>query len=55
MANLMEYMRARISFCLFKSVLISLRGIRGRRSNTTIAISDVSFNLIPNMPEYDGH
>ena len=54
-AEVIEYMRTRIRFNLLKSILVSLRGIRGKRRNASRELSDVSFNLIPNMPDYDGH
>ena len=47
-ADVLNYIRTRLRFCLLKSVLISIRGIRGRRSmkEKTSPISTLSFNLI---------
>lgn len=46
-ADVMNYMRTRLRFCLLKSVLMAIRGVRGRqmKENTT-PISNLSFNLL---------
>ena len=47
-ASVVNYIRTRLRFCLLKSVLTSIRGIRGRsdtRENIS-PISTLSFNLI---------
>ena len=42
-----NYIRTRLRFCLLKSVLTSVRGVRGKTLNDRIApISSLSFNLI---------
>ena len=42
-----NYIRTRMRFCLLKSVLTSVRGVRGKTLNDRIApISSLSFNLI---------
>ena len=42
-----NYIRTRLRFCLLKSVLMSIRGIRGRSDREKIVpVSMLSFNLI---------
>ena len=42
-----NYIRTRLRFCLLKSVLTSIRGVRGKNSDKNIApVSTFSFNLI---------
>ena len=43
----LKYIRTRLRFCFLKSVLIAIRGVRGKimKENTT-AISSLSFNFI---------
>ena len=42
-----NYIRTRLRFCLLKSVLTSIRGVRGKSTRENIApISTLSFNLI---------
>ena len=46
--DVMSTMRTKLSFALLKSVLVSVRGSRGKSPpNCEIPISDISFNLIP--------
>ena len=46
-SHVVNYVRTRLRFCLLKSVLTSLRGIRGRNTKEkTTPISDLSFNLM---------
>ena len=49
----MAYIRTRIRFSLLRSVLVALRGERGRKTNTTESISSTSFNLIPQSMSYE--
>ena len=45
--HVVNYIRTRLRFCLLKSVLTSIRGIRGKSVKETITpISNLSFNLI---------
>ena len=50
-SSVMNFIRTRLRFCLLKSVLTSIRGIRGKKetNNGPAPISSLSFNLI----EYD--
>ena len=47
-SSVMNFMRTRLRFCLLKSVLTSIRGIREKRTtrNFIAPISSLSFNLI---------
>ena len=48
-SSVMNFMRTRLRFCLLKSVLTSIRGVRGKRtgeSDNVAPISSLSFNLI---------
>ena len=46
-ADVLNYIRTRLRFCLLKSTLTALRGIRGRqRKEETTPLSSISYNLI---------
>ena len=46
-SSVVNYIRTRLRFSLLKSVLTSIRGVRGKRMNEGIApIASLSFNLI---------
>ena len=46
-SSVVNYIRTRLRFCLLKSILIGLRGIRGRRKREfATPVSSLSFNLI---------
>ena len=46
-SHVVNYIRTRLRFCLLKSVLTSIRGVRGKSRNENItAVSNLSFNLI---------
>ncbi|NRB82009.1 MAG: hypothetical protein HRU38_25715 [Saccharospirillaceae bacterium] len=52
--DIIKYIRIKVRFSLLKSVLMSLRGVRGKqRSFKGIPISAVSFGLIPDDPHYE--
>ena len=45
--SVINYIRTRLRFCLLKSVLVSLCGVRGKSSAEKISpISTLSFNMI---------
>ena len=48
-ADVLNYIRTRLRFCLLKSTLIAVRGVRGKRKDHTSPIADLSFNLIDNV------
>ena len=46
-ADVLNYIRTRLRFCLLKSTLTALRGVRGRqRKEETTPLSSISYNLI---------
>jgi len=46
-SDVMNYIRTRLRFCLLKSTLMAVRGVRGRQKKEyTTPISEISFNLI---------
>ena len=46
-SDVVNFIRTRLSICLLKSILISLRGVRGKiTKDTNTPISSLSFNLI---------
>ena len=52
-SHVVNHIRTRIRFSLLKSVLIAVRGVRGRSRNTDVQISDLSLNLTPERPTYE--
>lgn len=53
-ARTITYMRTRLRFVLLRSVLMCLRGVRGKTYNGEVTqISDVSFGLIPEAHSYE--
>ena len=52
--DVMSVMRTKLAFVLLRSVLISVRGARGKRCNMPVTpVSCTSFNLIPEGLTYD--
>jgi hypothetical protein len=46
-SSVVNFIRTRLSFCMLKSVLQGLRGVRGKKKKETLTpISSLSFNLI---------
>ena len=55
-AAVANYIRTKIRFALLKSVLISLRGVRGKqRRETALPTSAVDFGLIPECDAYEAY
>ena len=53
-SHVMNHLRTRIRFSLLKSTLLAIRGERGRSKNRKEnTISDLSFNMVPDMPTYE--
>ena len=51
-----NYIRTKIRFALLKSVLISLRGVRGKqKKDSTTPTSAVAFGLIPEKESYEAY
>lgn len=51
--HVMNHMRTRIRFSLLRSVLIAIRGERGKKAKSAKPLSSVSFNLVPDAQEYE--
>ena len=53
-SDVVNHIRTRIRFSLLKSVLIAVRGERGRRGKpNSAALSDISLNLVPQHASYE--
>jgi len=52
-SHVLNHMRARVRFSLLRSVLVSLRGERGRKQPSAKSLSSVSFNLVPGVRDYE--
>ena len=53
-SDVVNHIRTRIRFSLLRSVLIAIRGERGRgRKGNNVPISDLSLNLIPERSNYE--
>ena len=55
-ADIISFIRTKVRFALLKSVLMAVRGIRGRRThniNTCTPIADIPFGLIPTEQIYE--
>ena len=52
-SHVINHIRTRIRFALLKSVLIAIRGIRGKETRGTIPLSFIPFNLIPEEKTYE--
>ena len=53
-SDIINCMRAKISFAMLRSVLISVRGNRGKIKRTyDVPLASLSFNLIPNINSYE--
>ena len=56
-SDVMSHLRTRLRFSLLKSILVALRGARGKRTEQSNeqSIGNVSFNLIPYFKTYEGY
>ena len=52
-ADTMKFIRTKLRFVLLRSILIALRGQRGKKPQETKMLQDISFNLIPSDPFYE--
>ena len=53
-SHVVNHIRTRIRFALLKSVLIAVRGERGRKRRTIgVPMSEISLNLIPKQSSYE--
>ena len=51
--HVISHMRTRIRFSLLRSVLVAIRGERGKLPPSAKSFASTSFNLIPSAPEYE--
>ena len=48
-SDVINYIRTRLRFCLLRSVLLAIRGVRGKSlKEKTESVSSISFNLVEN-------
>ena len=52
-SDVIGFIRTKLRFSLLRSVLIAIRGERGKRSNFEPNLRNVAFNTIPTMEEYE--
>ena len=52
-SHVITHMRTKIRFSVLRSVLVAVRGERGKKAPSSKPLSSTSFNLIPNAPEYE--
>ena len=52
-SQVMNHLRTRLRFTLLRSTLIALRGERGKSKNPVGSMTDLSFNMLPEMPSYE--
>ena len=53
-SDVVNYIRTKLRFSVLKSVLVAVRGERGKRGRTTdTPISDLSLNLVPSQVSYE--
>ena len=53
-SHVLSHMRTKIRFSLLRSVLVAVRGERGKKQAPAKPLSTTSFNLIPDAMEYEG-
>ena len=53
-SHVLSHMRTKIRFALLRSVLVAVRGERGKKQTPAKPLSSTSFNLIPDAMEYEG-
>ena len=52
-SHVMNHMRSRIRFSILRSVLVAIRGERGKAGRSAKPFSSISFNMVPNALEYE--
>ena len=53
-SHVLNHMRTKIRFALLRSILVAVRGERGKRLAPGRPLSLTSFNLVPEALEYEG-
>ena len=51
--NVIRFIRTKLRFALLRTVLMCLRGIRGKQYDHEQSLADISFGLIPQSPFYE--
>ena len=51
--RVMNYMRTRVRFSLLRSVLVAVRGERGKTTKDAKPLASTSFNMIPEALQYE--
>ena len=51
--DVLSHMRTRIRFSLLRSVLVAVRGERGKKQHAAKPLSSTSFNLVPQARDYE--
>ena len=54
-ASVMNHMRTRIRFSIMRSVLVALRGQRGKPTTSAKPLAVTSFDLIPQSMAYESY
>ena len=54
-SKIMSYMRTRVRFSLLRSVLVAVRGERGKKADDTKPLAATSFILIPEALAYESY
>ena len=52
-SDVLSHMRVKVRFSLLRSVLIAIRGERGKKQFTTKPLSSTAFNLVPDALDYE--
>ena len=53
-SEVMRHIRTSLRFALLRSTLVAVRGIRGKDSNGTAKLDDISYNLVTRLVAYEG-
>ena len=53
-SKIMNHVRTRLRFALLKSILVAVRGYRGKSRGGETDIGEIDFNLIPEGATYEG-
>ena len=56
-SDVINHIRTRLRFALLKSILVAVRGARGKTSlhSNENYLGNISFDLIPFVPSYEGY
>ncbi len=52
-SHVLSHMRAKIRFSLLRSVLVAVRGERGKKTSQPKPLSSTAFNLVPSASSYE--